>query len=399
MKKIILSLVICFVSFASLALASEKNQNTDLQEEIDIMESALITLTGNYGADARRVGFGVSANGFYLSGYGVIFNVTHNIGIVIPGEDKRLFSGSDVNNVKVITRQKNKSPQSDVDVKDKSRQEKSDIDPIPEIKRNLEIFFTWYATSMSELESDEKISVILNITGQPYLFPNGNDDRTGQLTATVSMKDIESHRKGKISPDELKKRILFNEVKQANQETAIFSSVLQTSLSYVNKEPAYDFRNSIESISIPGYGVIFTVDADKKMEFAFLNESMKSLEKNLKVLEKELKSKKMDIGKIEKTIENFGNPDNTDYPSPEKNTVDFKEYEDKLINVISKYGHTLSNIKEDEYIAIAVNFNRKRKKKENSFEIINVKKSHVNDFYRGKIDFEGFREQVSIVTY
>jgi hypothetical protein len=78
---------------------------------------------------------------------------------------------------------------------------------------------------------------------------------------------------------------------------------------------------------------------------------------------------------------------------------DYKDYVDKIVKVISKYGHTLSSIKPDEYVEVAMNFNMFGNNNENSRGILRVKKSDIEDFNSGKIDFENFKKRVSAIYY
>lgn len=83
----------------------------------------------------------------------------------------------------------------------------------------------------------------------------------------------------------------------------------------------------------------------------------------------------------------------------EKKTDDFKKYEEKLIQIISKYGHTLSKLKPGEYVEIAIRFTGIGTKEDFSKGVIKVKKSDIDDFNRGKIDFSNFRKKVDVIYY
>ena len=372
MKKIIISVVIFLLSMSSITPAETMSPNKDLLEEIDIMETVLTRIMGK---DNNVMAFrNTNANGFYLPGYGVIFNVAYS-----EDSDVALAPPVPVVEFNRITTQDN-------DVENKRK------DVINDVKKILIKFFTKYASSISSIKPDEKITVITDLYGFSFIPSARKNKSPQQVTATLSVSDLTDYKRNRISGDELEKHINFNEVESVDQDVSIFSNIIKTSLGYMKEESGFGFHGDVKNIQVKGLGILFMVDADFGMKtFQLLNKNLEDLEKNLKVMEENIKEKEK--GKVVNT---------RNIKIVKKSKVkpdDVKEYEEKLINVISKYGHTLSKIKPNEYVEIALNFNGVRMDKDFSKGILKIKKSDIDDFYKGKIDYESFSKKASMIYY
>ncbi len=394
MKKIIFSIVIFLLCTAPLTLAENLSVNKDLLEEIDIMETVLTRMMGK---DTSVMAFrGSNANGYYLPDYGVIFNVAYSVELqvsmvfinspeAVPAP--AAVSATGIN--QVISRS------------DGGEKEKKDV--IPDVKKSLIIFFNKYASSMSTLKRDEKITVIVDLNGSSFIPSARKNNSPQQLTATLSTNDLEDFKKNKISGDELEKRVVFNELDSVDQDVSIFSNIIQTSLAHMKEESGFGFQGNVKNIRIQGHGILFMVNADFGIKtFRLLNRNLEDLEQNLKAMEETMKDKEKKLKTIEKEkIVNTGNTKivkSSRIPSSVK-ADDVKEYEEKLIKVISKYGHTLSKIKPDEYVEIALNFNGVRMDKDFSKGILKVRKSDIDAFHKGKIDYDNFSKKASMIYY
>lgn len=383
MKKIIISTVLFLLAITSFALAENLSSNKELLEEMEVMEAILNQTLGKNAEGVQRIILGTyyynSARGIYLSDYGMIFDVpylAYNVG----------FEGSVDNPDKTY---------GTIGSSDKPywKEKKKGKDIVPEIKKSIIKFYTKYASSISELKPHEKLTVIMDLNGlsafsypQPSKYPQ-------QIIATLLMSDIEKFKKNKISDDELGKRIKIDEINSVNENISIFLNIIQTSFSNIKEDAGFAYQGDVKNIHIPGHGIVFMLDPDMWI-------------KSKEMMIQEFKNRKKDIKEeMEEMDDYFDFGVNGKKSKYSATAIDFgiknlKEYEEKLIKVISKYGHTLSILKADEYVKIALIFDRQFISTRTCSEsIINIKKSDIDDFHKGKIDFDNFRKRVSVARY
>ena len=390
MKKIIISTVVFLLSISTFALGENRSPNEALLEEIDIMEAVL---SGLIGKNTNGVALWDSnVKGFYLNGYGVILNAAYpaqyNFSMVVLGPED--ITAPEAEDAKVahaaVELQKT---QRVLAIKDKDKIEKKDV--IPEIKKALITFFTKYASSISELKNDEKITAIFDLNGFSFMTSHIKGDPPQQIMATLSMDDIADFKRKKITDEELGKRIIFDEIESVDRDVSIFSNVIQTSLAHMKQDSAFGFQGNVKSIYLKGHGIVFMLDANVGIKsFKLLNDNLKEMEKNLKDMEKKLEVTGTTINKKIVTKPIIANGPKAD---------DFKEYEEKLVKIISKYGNTLSNIKSDEYVEVALRLNKLGIREGFSKGHIKVKKADIDNFHKGKINFDNFKKKVSVIYY
>jgi hypothetical protein len=232
----------------------------------------------------------------------------------------------------------------------------------------------------------------MDLKGFPFTTSYKKGNLSQQFSATLSMGDIVDYRKNKISKEELKKRIDFNEIESVDEDVSIFSNVIQTSLSRMKEDSGFGFQGNVKSIHIKDHGIVFMLDADTGIKsFRILNNNLKDLEKKLKVMS--------DASGAVFREKDSGKGETSSIIASRAKTDDFKEYEEKLIQIISKYGHTLSKLKPGEYLDIAIRFTGMGVKDDFSKGIIKVKKAVIDDFNKGKIDFDNFRKKVNVIYY
>ena len=385
MKKIKISAMIFLLSIASITLAENLSLNKDLLEEINIMETVLTRIMGK---DNNVMAFrGSNANGYYLPDYGVIFNVAYSTEQQMSMVVFNVPDAAPVSTAVPVTEYK----YNQVTTRN-SEEENERKNVIPDVKRSLIMFFTKYASSMSALKPDEKITVIVDLNGLSFMPSVRKNNAPQQLTATLSANDLADFKKNKISGDELEKRIIFNEIESVDQDVSIFSNIIQTSLGYMKEESGFGFQGDVKSIYLKGHGILFMLDADVGMKtLKIWSDNLENLEKDLKVNEDKMVLFK---GKVNRTT---GETSSMIASNLQKDV--FKEYEEKLDKIISKYGHTLSSIKSGEYVEIAMRFDGMGMSMDFTKGLIKVKKSDIDDFQKGKIDLDNFKKKVSVVYY
>ncbi|MDM7917627.1 MAG: hypothetical protein QUS12_00485, partial [Methanosarcina sp.] len=248
MKKIILTAIFLLMTISPFSQAQPPD--TDLQDEIEVMESVLSRLMAQ---NTDGAGLRSDARGFYIKGYGVVFNVAYpmhgKISMIINGINNSGKPGS----LKSSTRVEQAGVPDDADLKK---------DVTPEVKKALSVFFAKYASTITGLKPDDNITVIANLNGFFYIPSSQKEKSPFQVIATLSMKDIQDIKKNDLSSGEVEKQILFNEVDTVDQDIAIFTNVLQTSLEQVKDGSRYSFMGNVKSFYIRGHGILFMIDSD-----------------------------------------------------------------------------------------------------------------------------------------
>lgn len=376
MKKILIFIVIFLIGLTPVVFAENRSPNNELPEEIDIAEATLNVLLS---PDRGGIPFpGPNAIGYYLPDYGVIFSVNYHSGLYIFKMANIPAKSKETNQFFLNSRVK---------------EEQKNL--IPGLKKRIIRFFNNYASTLTGLKPDEKITIILDLTGSVFRqfdskdsFPTQltgtvsmGDSIPSQLIATVSMGDIINYKERKSSLKELEKRITFSEIKSIDDETEIFSDVIKSSFKHISGYSGPDLSGNVKSIYIKGLGIVFMADAGVGIKINLIAKNVENI--------------------IRGTLNNLNNIYVTTKPSKESGakTDSFKNYEEKLIKLIAKYGYTLSKIKKDEWIIIALNFNRLGINNRFPKSVIKVKKSDIDDFNKGKIDFKNFEKKVSVFHF
>ena len=361
-KSLIISLtsLLLFICMSSSVFAQQNDFDKELLSDIDILETVLDRLIDTNQSTVRF--FGSGARGFYLMNYGVIFSVNHSY---IPQKSVSV-------SVDHLLRAGN---QQHYLVQEKKTVENR-ADKIEKLKNSLTRFLYAYAPVLSSLGNDENVSVIVDFNSYFSGYANIDDGAPQQIIASASMKDIKNYRKEKINKNEFAKKVSFNEKKSMDEDITILSKVIQTSLHHGNKNASYGLAGIVKGLYFQGYGAIFIVNLDfgTRVWNVFYKNFEKKQEQGVPVIN--LQNIK------EEPIED-----------------DVKEIEQKLIRMISSYGHTLKNVKPDECIEVVLNFNRVVMNDKFSKNILKVKKKDVDDFNKGKIDLNKFKKKVEIIYY
>lgn len=387
MKKIIITIMIFLVSITSNTIAEELSPDKALIKEIEVMEAILNKTLGENTKGVPGYIMGdtnyISARGVYLPGNGVVFDVpylAYQPGYEGPADNPgETYGTSGWGGTPYWSGKEDAKPEV----------------LIREIRDSIVTFYTKYTPSVSELKPDEKFTVVMNLAGLAAKFYKKKNPFPMQILSTLSMKDIESFKKNKISEEEFRNCIVINEVDSINEDVAIFSRIIQTSFAQMNEGEGFAYQGDVVSISLPGHGVLFMLDPDIWV---------KSIEMVINDI-KEMRESAY-TGEFDK----LGNPiinndilnKKSKYP---KTAMGFeidstKKYTEKLIEITSKYGQTLSSVGPDGYVEIALVFNMEViSSRPFSARIIRVQKSDIDDFHKGKIDFEAFRKQVTIFSY
>ncbi len=348
--------------------AQQSVPDQTLLRDIEIMETVLDRLIT---PESDRFHFFGPANtrGYYLANYGVIFNVNYSLfnqARLSFDIDKRFRVGED-NIIYIDTDEK---PQETPNEFEKE---------LDKIKESIARFLGSWTSALAELKPDEKITVIVDFNGFFSNFVIQSASNLRQLVATVPITDIKAYRKDNINEKEFVKRINFNEVMSNDEDISILSNIIETSLANENSRNELGLSGHVKGIHFKGYGAIFFTEISSGANFytrawsIYTDAAKKGSGRTvtIKNLPDELKDTNKDIEKVEQ----------------------------KLIHLISNYGHNLRNLQPDEWVEIAIDFKGVPVKNNYSRTVLKVQKKIIDDYKRDNIKFDDFKKRVNIIYY
>ena len=344
-------------------LAQQNAPDEELLNNIEIMETVLDKLMTP--EKSRMHFFGNDTKGYYLMNYGIIFNVSYSIfsrRLISIDLDSR-FMESDYFVVNEKTGKRSEKFEKKMD----------------QLKNTLARFLGEWTSALATMKPDEKVAIIVDFNRLSLNFPASNAFSPQQLIASVPIREITNYRRGKLSRDQFKDKIIFDEVKSTDEEIAIVSNVIETSLGHVGKKKNFNWSGNVKGVYFKGYGVIFFTDLSYG-SIAFKN----AFTKYSRALKK---SKGRTI-----TFESISNQSGNQQKGVE-------ELEQKLIRIVSNYGHNLSILQPDEWVEIAVNFRGMPAKGNYSKSVLKVQKKIIDDFNKERITYDQFKKQVRVIYY
>lgn len=372
MRKIVninvyLILILCFFYPANRTVFAQQSvPNQKLLNDIEIMETILDKLISPEKDHLQFFG-ATNTKGYYLANYGVIFNLNYSLinqRIISFGIEKKFRE----NNLIYID--------TDEEHKETTNEFEKELD---QLKKSITRFLGTWTSALTELKPDEKIAVIVDFNGFFSNFASEYDVNLRQLVASVPVSDIKDYRKDKISEKEFARRLTFDEIKSGDEDISILANIIETSLAHENKKAELGLSGSVKGIYFKGYGVIFFTDISYGANlytraWSFYSEAAKKA-KGRSLTYKSLYDEKKDSSK------------------------DIEKVEQKLINLISNYGHNLRSLQPDEWVEIAINFKGIPVKDKYSRSIIKVRKKIIDEYNRDNIKFDDFKKRVNIIYY
>jgi hypothetical protein len=336
----------------------------DLANDIEIMEIVLDKLISPERGNLPF--FSSNTRGYYLANYGVIFDVSYsflNRGFISFGINQRFQIKE--NNLIVIDEEKEEKQLTDEIEKD-----------IEKLKKSIVKFLSSWTTALSDLHPDEKVAVIVDFNGFVPSITSAVDFSTHKLIASVPIREIANMRKGSITLSEFEKKVDFDEKKSQDEDISIFSRVIQTSLEHSDQKMDFDLAGNVKGIYFNGYGVIFFTDV--------------SFGSNLFTIYSDAFRK----GKERSFSITAPAPDET-----AKSAKNLEKVEQKLIQVMSNYGHNLKTLQPDEWVEIAINYKSIPIKENYSKSILRVQKKFIDDYNRDRLKFDQFKKMVKVTYY
>jgi len=352
------------LSLGNLTYSQPNLPGQDLANDIEIMEIVLDKLIspeqGNFPF------FGSNTRGYYLANYGVIFDVRYsflNRGFISFGINQRFQIKE--NNLIVIDEQKEEKQLTDEVGKD-----------IEKLKKSLVKFLSLWTTALSDLHPDEKVAVIVDFNGFVPSITSAIDFSTHKLVASVPIREIANMRKGSITLSEFEKKVDFDERKSQDEDISIFSKVIQASLEHSDQKMDFGLSGNVKGIYFNGYGAIFFTDVSFGSNlFTIYSEAFR------KGRDHSVSITAPPADQVAKSVKNL------------------EKVEQKLIQVISNYGHNLKALQPNEWVEIAINFKGIPMKENYSKSILRVQKKFIDEYNRDRLNFDQFKKMVKATYY
>ncbi|NOZ61078.1 MAG: hypothetical protein GXO74_05310 [Calditrichaeota bacterium] len=364
-KKLLIFFFAAMMLLNGVNLAQAQNAKIEkkLKDDVEIMETVLDKMFAS--ETSFFTSFASNSRGFYLKDYGVIFHVRHSL----PINEMQFFMMKNLRQqVQAYT------------VKEKNEQRKDSetdfAEQIEEIKQRVVNFLGNYASNLRDLKANERVAVVVDIGSSVPGMTIISRNLPQQIVASAPVKDLRAYRQEKISEAAFRKKIQFDEIKMPAEDISIFTNVVRTAMEHAGRQGAFNISSEVQGIRFPGYGVLFLTSVD------FSNPYQETIQLQ-KLLEQQ-------SGNLNVTIKQSKTPDY-------QKQVDAMQQ--KLIDLLSNYGHTLRNLQPNDWVEFAINFRGGFSEPGFSRGIIKVRKKTIDDFNRNKITFKQFKKQVAVVYY
>ncbi|MDZ7343199.1 MAG: hypothetical protein ONA90_01660 [candidate division KSB1 bacterium] len=370
------------------AQVSTQFDTARMQRDLDIMEGILDQLALGtpksflrWGSDGTR--------GIYLPNYGVVFLVplkhTHlSVSRPNPTESRVTREVHEE-----VTEAHKKTPH----VKSVRRQSSSTYysSTTQHFKEPVLEFFAKYADAIGQLEESERIAVYL--TGRSNIFVTvgeGPDISTlstamasdqGKL-AVARKADIVALRTGRLNEENFQNRVVWRDVarEEGKSEIEIMARIIDAYLQPRAATPTFYGQES-RGLYLDGYGAVFFSQATFGRSFVFQffdqpggRETEESIQRHLIELESASQRRR----------ENWHN--------------EYKKFKQQLGELIADYGHTLRQLKPQDYIAICAELYNPPEEGPNHL-VCSIKKQHVDAFNARRISREQLIKLISYMEY
>ncbi|MEP2797475.1 MAG: hypothetical protein ABJH81_03765 [Balneola sp.] len=386
-QQILPSLLIILLT--SPFLIAQNFDTNRMSRDISIMENILGEMFKTYSGNSpsERVvysNFGGSRNvrGTYLPGYGIIFNVQNNSGLVyINSSSSQESSGNSF----YYSSTSNESSE-DIKVDETS------------IKERITEFLKDYASTIGQLKPNENVMVIYGSKSR-HSFPalvyssgSGKLDRKEReelpvISGSVTKKDLDDYRSGKISDSAFN-----NKVKTASTQDKeyldlkVMSNIFETALKDQDEE-SFRLSGNVSYLMLDNFGAIFNLDASyRTTNRLFGSGSISGITVTGAYVTSQSQTRNSDELKEEES--EYLTKVNDAY---DKLKANLKEY-------LVDYGRTISSIKADQFILTTVNLRGRYKDIPERIDV-QLKRSVLDQLDKGIISREKALEQVIITEY
>jgi len=343
-----------------------------IEDDIEILEAVLDRMF--FRNNTKLAFYRDRTSGYYLDEYGFLFKIPYSMNYSYFNNENfrnliKAYSDPDK-----MLEAINTLPETDAMPDMKLIQDKE----IATIRRTIDKFMSDYIATMSYASPAFWINVVVDLKQESWLMNLGDEDLTHQIIARVQIKNINDFRAGKLDRDEFIRKIKYDYKKNGQdnerEEIEIFTEIVESSL-IKKSDDSFRLTNRINGFHIDDYGLIFMADVD--MIPNFINIITKSQ------------------GNQTVSISQFTTSSDSVFDLNEKLDL----LEEKIVSIISRYGHTVNSLKENESIEFAFNLNTPSISESASKVVYKVKKSDIDKYNHKNIDYNEFKERFEINRY
>ena len=354
-----------------LPAAQAQINDARMNQDLEIAENILSTLSSQGGDKSRSFFFGRNSRSSYVEGYGVIFNLPSSDGLLVIDRDgageaviveRRGVNGNSFSY--------NYAPEEKAAIAGQRgiKREIINLDSLERAstKRTVEIMQTFladYADLIGQLKPTDHIMVTTRrtIATNDFSFFNNRKSDVG-VTAEVLKSDLTNFKKGNLTRDQLLAKITITKEESSTEKVAdlellisIFERLYKSDLSntyYVNSRGVYYEK-------LKNFGVIVRM----KVYSSIVNDGLYTIQtQGLEQLSKEERDKK---------VESL-------YP----------EFEKGLKENIINYGRTVKSLQPNEMLMFKVNLTECKDCSMPRAIELSVDASVLADFDKSKIDLK-----------
>ncbi len=382
-----IALFTCALGLGSAALGQGKINWPRMERDLDIMETILNRLLNPERAEIQFEG----ARALYFAGYGVVFQVE------VEEHAFSLFQYYDWQGDRVSP--ENVDENKLVVVGGKVRKSK-DLDlekQIREIEDRCFAFLRDYADAIGQLKPEDRITVLVDFGNAPRLgfwrvAPEPKTVRPfpANLQVTALKRDIVAHRRGKLSEEAFRKRVVTkHHIPEASRDRSIdiMANILNTAL---NRE-RIGAGAAKRGLHLEGLGALFFLNTEllDPREHSELSRVTRMLDE-MRVLQESMKEQK---GQVNVTL-----PRRAAGQKEAQSALERLKAE--LVELVADYGHTLRTLEPNEYVVVSVDFRNSWAyvySETPSRIVLKVKKSELDRYERGDLTFAQLRQEVKFV--
>lgn len=387
----IASILFMIVAKNDIAFAQSKSKVnlSRMQRDLEIMEGVLNKLIA---PSASMFGpWSIKTRGLYFEGYGVVFQTDYGgyqVHILSSDNTVRRLKKTEKKLLELKSHLKGKVPAPSGT--ERELEENEDGLRIEALKGQIVEFLVNYADAIGQLEDSDRITVLVNLDNGSWYFPlpiikhQIDEEQISIVEATAKKSDLIACRRGEISEDKFKKRVIFNERPQ-NEAMAknldIMANIMETALS---KKYSKDFgvEGNTRAVYLVDLGALFFMKGDLNRG-AFVPEIQIYLDEDLE---------KQEIKTIQKGREQR---------SEKQIREALNTFQNTLLEVVGDYSHTLRTLKLTEYVVVSVDLEPSWSHRESipSRFVMRVQKKELDNFNRSNIKLSELRKRVKFFEY
>lgn len=391
--KTFISLTILFLLFSGEQVTvAQKIDKEKMDKDLKVAEAILASLTNqSSNADFRAYSLPKSPSR-YLEGYGVIFHVDlppSFVFVAAPAQvlinhqrpdnvTSTITSARSITPTKPDSLQKSKLAET-LSVYGLTYTDKNESDSLKQadVNRSIEQIKTFlldYADLIGQLKEDDKIKVIESNPTHLSSFANSQTTRgsNARISAEIVKKDLNEYKSGKISREELSKRIKITtraDKEPVDQDFVLLGSIFER-LYRTDLSNTYFLSGAVYYNRIPDYGVIYHMNVNT-YERAKVDQVNNVYALSLDDVNQEERNKKV--------------------------TELYPKFENELKENILEYGKTLKNLDDNEYLIFDVSIAGCRSCDIPEFLQLSVKSAVLRQYNTGKLTKNTALGEVKIV--